>query len=530
MSYNNDYNFINIVNYIRKSRKDEERERRTGEDTLAEQKALMTNFLDNMGIPYIQKFEIGSGDKISTRPVFQEVLRELRSGQFDAIAVKEISRLGRGSMSDMGVIYDLIIEKRIYIITPYKIYDPKNESDLRQIRFEMFLSREEFESIKSRLVGSKRTYAMQGKFMGGNAPYGYQTDKKKMILVPDDEKAKIVQLIFNLYLGLGFDKTRGFRAIANYLTRLGIESPSGNKSWGIATVKNILSNPAYIGEIRYRQTESFNGKKVQRDESEHIVVEDAHEAIIEKEIWDKAQKQTASPKKMLSVKENHKVNELTGLVRCDTCGYKMVTNIYNRKWTNADGSVSEKLTERIRCGYKVSDECISVDYRKIEKALLATLKVHAKIDDVEYREVEDMFFSSSETVSNSEMIITENIDKQRDKLKKRLSFIFDKYESGIYSDEDFLSRKKEIEKELEQLDQIDKKNTPEEVNNTTVKSEVFRKVLTSILREYEIAKSEGNTEYCNELLRDTFTEVLLIRGKKIRLQVTYNTEAFTQRA
>ncbi|MDQ0176448.1 recombinase family protein [Bacillus chungangensis] len=90
-----------FLNYVRKSRCDEERERRTGEDALTEQKKLMAKLLDDMGIPYVQKFEVGSGVKIATRPVFKEVLEELKQGKYDAIAVKEISRLGRGSMSDM---------------------------------------------------------------------------------------------------------------------------------------------------------------------------------------------------------------------------------------------------------------------------------------------------------------------------------------------------------------------------------------------------------------------------------------------
>ena len=73
--YGQQYNISNALNYLRKSRQDVQREKLTGEDTLSAQKKLMTNVLDNHGIPYIQKMEIGSGDKISTRPVFQEVLK-----------------------------------------------------------------------------------------------------------------------------------------------------------------------------------------------------------------------------------------------------------------------------------------------------------------------------------------------------------------------------------------------------------------------------------------------------------------------
>jgi len=155
-----EYGIKNAINYLRKSRQDEEREKKTGEDVLHEQKVLMDRVLEGYGVPYDQKPEIGSGDKISTRPVFQGIIEDLRAGKYDAIAVKEISRMGRGSYTDMGIIYDLLVEKRIFIITPWKIYDPRNPSDLRQIRFELFMSREEFETTRERLTGGRYNAAM----------------------------------------------------------------------------------------------------------------------------------------------------------------------------------------------------------------------------------------------------------------------------------------------------------------------------------------------------------------------------------
>ncbi|MGB9804939.1 recombinase family protein, partial [Desulfofundulus sp.] len=84
-------NIYRIINYLRRSRQDIEREKRTGEDTLAIQKRIMAKVLDDLGIPYDQVEEIGSGDKIETRPVFQQVLADLEQGKYNAVAAKEIS-------------------------------------------------------------------------------------------------------------------------------------------------------------------------------------------------------------------------------------------------------------------------------------------------------------------------------------------------------------------------------------------------------------------------------------------------------
>ena len=62
-----DFKITNVINYLRKSRRDEERERKTGEDTLYEQERLMTKILDDLGYPYIQRKEIASGDSIDVQ-------------------------------------------------------------------------------------------------------------------------------------------------------------------------------------------------------------------------------------------------------------------------------------------------------------------------------------------------------------------------------------------------------------------------------------------------------------------------------
>src|SRR5690606_16543002 len=230
------YDIKKIVNYLRKSRQDEEREKKTGEDTLHEQKQLMDRVLSDYGIPYDQKSEVGSGDKISTRPVFRQVIEDIKADKYDAIAVKEISRMGRGSYTDMGIIYDLIVDNRIFIITQYKIYDPTNPSDLRQIRFELFMSREEFETTRERLNGGRYNAAMEGKWVAGRAPFGYDYNPQTKRLVINEKEAEIVRAIFDFYAN-GIIENNGkrklvqFRALSTYLKRLGIKTPRGKDEW-----------------------------------------------------------------------------------------------------------------------------------------------------------------------------------------------------------------------------------------------------------------------------------------------------------
>ena len=73
-----------------------------------------------------------SGESIKDRPEFQRLLDQIKNGKYQAIVVKDLYRLGRGNYTDMGIVYDLIRDKRIFIITRDNVLDPANHDDLRK--------------------------------------------------------------------------------------------------------------------------------------------------------------------------------------------------------------------------------------------------------------------------------------------------------------------------------------------------------------------------------------------------------------
>lgn len=501
----------NIICYLRRSRQDEERERKTGEDTLTTQKKIMLKVLDNMSIPYEVAEEIGSGDKIESRPVFKRTLQQLEQGKFNAIAVKEIARLGRGSYSDMGIIFDLIEKKRIYIITPYKIYDIENPSDARQIRFELFFAREEFEMIRERMLSSKISLAHEGRWVVGAAPFGYGLNNKTTTLEINEEAAQIVRLIFDLFVfgkqENGNLKEVSFRAIANYLNKLGILSPRG-RNWQYLTVKRILENPAYIGTLKYRTRKRIGNKYYKRPEDEWIVVEHAHEPIISKDIWDKAQEKLKNRPRETHTKLDFSPCELAGLVVCTKCGRRMIRQYNVQHYIKKDGSKSVYKKEFLWC---TTNGCTFVKYRDVEQNILQFLKT---ISDLS---IEDLKSAYSENFSNAHqeqnpLDVNEIIRKKQKELERKRDFIFEKYEQGIYSDEDFIRRKKQIEKEmaeLKELKPVHKKENKAELDKIT---HTFKENVKNILAFY--TSGELNKTEKNELLRAVIERIDLTKTGK----------------
>ncbi|MCY9376465.1 recombinase family protein [Bacillus sp. T17B1] len=502
----NSYNITNILGYLRRSRQDMEREKRTGEDTLTEQKELMNKILTAIEIPYELKMEIGSGESIEGRPVFKECLKDLEEGKYQAIAVKEITRLSRGSYSDAGQIVNLLQSKRLIIITPYKVYDPRNPVDMRQIRFELFMAREEFEMTRERMTGAKYTYAAQGKWISGLAPYGYQLNKKTSKLDPVEEEAKVVELIFDLFLNGLNGKDYSYNAIATHLTNLQIPSPAGKKKWNRFTVKAILENEAYIGTVKYKVREKEkDGKRTIRPENEQIIVPDAHTPIIDKDQFEEANKKIENKIPLLPNRSDYKLNELAGVCICADCGGPLSKYEAKRKRQNKNGTESLYHVKVLRC---LNNKCMNVRYNDVEEAILDYFRLFQSLNDKELTNLIEDMIHSHENKNNikSQKQINEQFEQREKELQNKLNFIFDKYESGIYSDEIFLQRKATLDKEMKEL-----KKAKDELNGLTdIKSGIDISIVRGQMKNLiQIYETSNDKEEKNNLLRIALEKVIV---------------------
>ncbi|GIP38654.1 resolvase homolog YokA [Paenibacillus sp. J31TS4] len=500
----------NIVNYLRKSRQDEERERRTGEDVLTEQKQIMDRILEPLGIPFDQKPEVGSGDKISTRPVFQSVVEDLRNKKYQCIAVKEISRMGRGSYTDMGTIYDLICDNRIFILTPYKLYDPRNSTDLRQIRFELFMSREEFETTRERLFSGRVNNAISGRWVAGPAPFGFNYNKDTKKLEINEEEASVVRTIFDYYVN-GVPEKNGkrrdvsFRALATYIAkRTPIRTPRGMREWHPTQIRQLITNERYMGTLKFLTTQRVNGKVVQRPEEEHIVVPDAIPAIIDLETWEKAQAKVQDSTHKPRTKMDFSPCELAGLCVCMKCGRRMIRQYSVQNYQTKSGEVNTYHKEFLWC---TTSGCTFVKYRAVEDDLIEILELlHSMDDDLLRANLTALIAEDNKNV-HPEEDMSSYIEQRKKELKNRQRFIYEKYEGGIYSDEMFLERKAEIDAELKKIIEMEEQHNNKQSRSSVadIDLKIVRRNLTSFLAAYKDEDSDKSDR--NKILRSVFTDV-----------------------
>ena len=294
IGYSNDV-VMDVINgqyslYLRKSRADLEAEERGEGETLARHEKMLIELARRYGFSIGKIYrEIVSGESIEARPVVQELLKDVESGRWKGVLVVEVERLARGDTMDQGRVAKSFKFSNTKIITPIKIYDPNDEFDEEYFEFGLFMSRREYKTINRRLQRGRVSSVKEGKYVGSVAPFGYDRVKlvkdKGYTLAKNDE-APVVEKMFQIY---AYNEI----AINEVVRRLNLAGfkPRKAKEWTISAVKDILSNPIYIGKIRWdsRKTvkEYRNGKIVNtRPRNENYTLCDGlHEPIIDMETW-----------------------------------------------------------------------------------------------------------------------------------------------------------------------------------------------------------------------------------------------------
>lgn len=116
------------------------------------------------------------------------------------------------------------------------------------------------------------------------------------------EEAEIVRLIFNLYV-----QGNGVRKIKRYLEEHGIKTVTGKSEWSTSTIDRMLSNEKYVGQVLMQKTytpDFLTGKQVKNDgQLDMYLVEDAHEAIIDRETFDQVQKMKGQMKHIVQIEQ-----------------------------------------------------------------------------------------------------------------------------------------------------------------------------------------------------------------------------------
>lgn len=500
--------------YLRKSRSDEELERLEGDTLIRHRKALL-ELAARQQLPIAKIYEeVVSGDSIVSRPQMQELLSDVEKGMYKGVLVMEVERLARGDTMDQGLVAQTFKYSNTLIITPFKTYNPNDEFDEQFFEFGLFMSRQEYRTIKRRLVRGREASAREGKFVGSVAPYGYERvklpDQKGYSLKPVPEQAEVIRLIFDLYVNgckdeFGQVRRLGIQQIARKLNEMGIP-PHRHDYWQKATIRDMIDNPTYVGRIRwgYRRTVKTveNGKPSKSRpityDDNCIIVKGLHEAIVDPEIFDKAQ-ELAETRPIMPVGYKKEVKSpLASLIICRKCGRRMS---FRR-------STTPGKPDYLVCHARACPN-VSTPLHIVEEALLNSIKKW--ISDYEFRWEQKKNTTKSD-VTAALTAAKNGAEKELATLTKQLDSAHDFLEQGVYTVEQFIQRSASINDKITQtrskLKDLSAQLTIADEEETVIKN--FIPKAKSMLEVYNSLETPAEK---NEVLKEIVDKAIYNKEK-----------------
>ena len=447
--------------YLRKSRADMEAESRGEGETLARHQAQLMELAKRQKLPVTKIYrEIVSGENIAARPQMQQLLADISEGMYDGVLVMEIERLARGDTIDQGIVAQAFKSSDTKIITPTKTYDPANEFDEEYFEFSLFMSRREYKTIRRRMEAGRLASIKEGNYISPEPPYGYKKIHPEpkvytLEIVPDE--AEVVRMIYDMYL-----KGKGARAITTELNRLGIP-PRKTAMWEIVSVKKILSNPLYMGKVRW-QTKASGG----------TLYEGRHKAIISEDDFNKAQYRKEHNPAAKAHDNTEVKNYYHGILYCANCGYAMRRRVITGK------DYEHMLCRRSECRGKT----VSASFAEIDDLLISSIK--ARIQQLK------VGIDSGKESKASQPDKSVPLKSELTKLKNQRDKLYDLLERGIYDEVVFLERSAVLNEKIEAIE--NELSALEKVKPAKLTPEESISRLEDIVKEFDTATPERKNE------------------------------------
>lgn len=416
-----------VAIYLRKSRSDE------GLDALRNHKAVLTRLAESRGFEYDIYEEIGSSISLEIREELNKLLDNL--DKYSHVLVMDLDRLAR-SIAVMEEIKKKLQYHDVKILTPNQEIDLNNESQEMVMDFQSVIAKAEYQQIRKRMQIGKIEGARQGYWVNGVAPLGYSYDRNIRKLVINEKEYPLVKEIFNMAL-----RNMSFHEIAVNLNVKGYRTRNGNL-FTPASIKTILTNRAYVGDVVYRKK-----SKVKGGQDTVIVSHNCHPAIISDADWLEVQRLIQSRRTNIG-KTTPKVRSMVqGLVYCGCCGAKLGINAPSSKDKDRAGELYIKGCWKVN-GYGERCPNKSIKVVEIEKDVIKAIQVYR--DMVEKRIIKLM----SQDTSSIEAEIKEkmkNIKAEIKKQEEQLKRLLDAYLDAIIDKDTYSAKKKEKEESIQTL-------------------------------------------------------------------------------
>lgn len=374
-------------------------------NSIVNQKAMLETYAKQQGF---SNFEHYSDDGFSggnfERPSWKRLIKDIEAGKIGTVIVKDMSRVGRDYLQTGFYTEVLFREQGVRFIAISNGVDSNDKSSSEFAPFLNIMNEWYLRDCSRKQIAAFKLRGNAGKPTTCDAIYGYRKDPEdKHHWLIDEDAAAVVKRIFQLSI-----KGYGIFQIAKILREDKIPTPAvhfvrqgrGTRGkrpnmedpydWSSSTVGKILQKPEYMGHtVNFRSyKEHYKDKRrIMKSPDEWLIFENTHEAIVDKETWELAQK----VRKVVRRTDTTGVaNPLTGLVYCADCGERMYNHRGIHKMKKCNMEINPGYIEYpydfydcatyTKTASRTNKKCVGhhISSKSLETLILETLKTVSK--------------------------------------------------------------------------------------------------------------------------------------------------------
>lgn len=447
------------------------------------------------------------------RPEIQRLLSLCRRGEINCIIVKDLSRFGRNYLEVGDYLEQIFPFLGIRFISINDGFDSKEyigQTSGMDIAFKNFTYEMYSKDLSRKIKSNVEVCMKRGEYHAGWIAYGYRKAKEGKGIVIDEEAARVVRRIF-LEMAAGKDA----KTLAQELneegvpTRLSYKQSKGEQLnrhyeadvWNRNKVHAIVHNEIYQGDMIYRKatrTSLGRNSKINQPKEKWIVIENHHEAIISRELFQKANDKIRKVK----VPRYDRSNVKKGIVFCGCCGKRLELHKTKRPYylCKQKDMVAESACNQLR-----------IEKAVIEETVWNVWKLHCSLfqkqspDKVYAKQMEQLLKKQQEL----------NLQLNRIPLEKMR--LYERFREGELASSVFLNEKEILVKKEEEV----RKNY-ERVTSQSAELEKKAKNCESIvgfMKKYR--KLEGGMD---EFMREMVEKVIVYEDNRLEIVWRYGDE------
>ena len=445
-----------------------------------------------------------TGTRTEKRDGFLKMIDDSMNGLIDVILTKSISRFSRNLVDTLQYVR-MLKDKGVTVIFEKENINTSTMESEMQLALLSTLAQNEVESLSANVKLGVRMKMKRGELMGFNGCLGYDYHSEDKSITVNEEEAETVRLIYDLYL-----EGYGTTMIMKELTRLGKKNKKGVVSWTESGIRGLLKNEKYKGDLMLGKTYTVDPISKRRldnkGEEEKYYVPNHHEAIVSKEVWDRAQEICKSRFRQNSNvvdgtrKRYTRKFAFSSMCQCGFCGANLT-----RRSHHQDTQHKKPVWKCRVASNKGIENCPnskSIDEVIIENAFLEMFKLLAdNFDDV----LDSVLKSVEKTLSTdgSEEKL-KRINKEIDTLHGKRKKLTDMYLDDKITEVAYKEKYDDIEKKLDRA-----KHEQEYFNESATSGKSIRNRMKEIRAALEQAEV---MDHFDRVVFESIVEKVIVGG------------------